>query len=1066
MSIRRMTLGSGYRYLMSSVARGDADGGVTGSALTSYYTAVGTPPGRFLGRGLAGLDAGCGIAVHSTVTEEHLWRMLGMIQDPVTGIPLGRSPGAQRTAYIDALGRVRKAPKTVAGFDLTFSAPKSVSVAWALADDATRSRIHEAHIKALEFVIAYAEDRVFATRTGRGGAVSEDVRGVVAAAFDHWDSRAGDPQLHTHVVVLNRVQAISDGGWRTLDSKALFRAAVGLSELYNGVLSDNLTAELGLGWDPQTRRRSPVEKWEIAGVGDELRTEFSQRSAEIDAAKDVLVETFVASHDRQPTGREVLQMRQHATLATRPEKHVRPLADLVAGWRRRAEPHVGADPEAWVGTLADRNDLPLLHATDLADGILRDAARMALTVVSGKRSTFTRANVFAEVLRQIHGVRFASPDQRVAVAERVSDFALEASVQLTPTDVGVVPEQLRRADGSSMFRPRDSKLFTTGELLDAEDRLLAAGRAVDGPVVDPHLAAAVAARNLPDKDHPLSADQADAVCRVAASGSALDVIVGPAGTGKSTAMAGVRAVWEARYGPGSVVGLAPSAAAAEVLADAVGVPTENTAKWLAEASRQADRRTELEHLSARLDRASPSLRTRALLRRARSVAADVQRWSLQPGQLVIVDEASMAGTFELDSLTAYARTAGAKVLLVGDWAQLSPVSAGGAFKLLATDRDNTPELADVRRFRHEWERDASLGLRSGSPGAADTYARQGRVEGGDRESMLDVLFEEWRTDTGAGRRSLMIAADSQTVADLNARARAARVAMGDVLAAGMRLDDGSTIGVGDVVVTRLNQRNLATSGAWVKNGDQWVITAVRDDGSVEVRRGIGGGVAVLPAEYVRQHVELGYATTAHRAQGRTVDTAHAFVSSTTLREPLYVMATRGRESNRLYVDTMYDPDAETSHEQPVVVEAVDVLKQVLARSGADKSATETRSSEITGLDNLARSEAEGAAILALRREQRYTNLLVTAGVTSADIETAKNADQWRRLMVRMHDAERLGINLERSIPALLGQTQRERGQPMPGSPRLRIEAAVTGWTAREPRSFESGPAVIVGRGAV
>lgn len=121
----------------------------------------------------------------------------------------------------------------MAGFDLTFSAPKSVSVAWALADDATRSRFYAAHQRAVEFVIGFAERQVFATRTGRGGVVSQDVRGIVAAAFDHWDSRAGDPQLHTHVVVLNRVQAASDGAWRTLDSKALFRAVVGLSELYN-----------------------------------------------------------------------------------------------------------------------------------------------------------------------------------------------------------------------------------------------------------------------------------------------------------------------------------------------------------------------------------------------------------------------------------------------------------------------------------------------------------------------------------------------------------------------------------------------------------------------------------------------------------------------------------------------------------------------------------------------------------------------------------------------------------------------------------------------------------------
>ena len=89
-------------------------------------------------------------------------------------------------------------------------------MAWALADGPTRERIYAAHQEALEFVIGYAERQVFTTRTGRGGVVSEPVRGVVAAGFDHWDSRAGDPQLHTHVVVLNRVQAATDGAWRTL----------------------------------------------------------------------------------------------------------------------------------------------------------------------------------------------------------------------------------------------------------------------------------------------------------------------------------------------------------------------------------------------------------------------------------------------------------------------------------------------------------------------------------------------------------------------------------------------------------------------------------------------------------------------------------------------------------------------------------------------------------------------------------------------------------------------------------------------------------------------------------
>lgn len=968
-----MTLGSGYRYLMASVARGDAAGSAA-SPLASYYTEPGTPPGRFVGSGLVGLDAGRGIEAGSTVTEEHLWRMLGMLQDPVTGDPLGRAPGGERKAYVDALKRVRKPPKTVAGFDLTFSAPKSVSVAWGLADEPTRRRLHAAHVAALEFVLEYAERTVFATRTGRGGVVSEDVRGVVAAAFDHWDSRSGDPQLHTHVVVLNRVQAVSDGRWRTLDSKALFRAAVGLSELYNGVLADLVTADLGYGWTPEQRRHSPVEKWEVAGVGEALRAEFSQRSTEIDAAKDALVADFAAGYGRQPTPREVLQLRQRATLETRPDKELHSLDDLVTGWRTRAQPFVGDQPQTWVAGLAGRSDLPLLRGGDLAEAILEDAARAALEIVSGKRSTFTRANVFAEVLRQVHGVRFAAPGDRVDIAERITALGLQRAVALTPPEVGYVPDELRRPDGTSRFRPRDSEVYTTQALLGAEERLLAAGRAIDGPAVDEVQAATACLATLPGRAHPLSAEQAAAVRQIATSGRALDVLVGPAGAGKSTAMAGIRAVWESRFGPGSVVGLAPSAAAAEVLSEAVGVPTENTAKWLTEAARLPARVAELEALRADLNRASPSLRTRGLLQRARELSADIDRWRLRRGQLVIVDEASMAATFELDSLTAYARTAGAKLLLVGDWAQLSPVAAGGAFKLLATDREDAPLLHDVRRFRHEWERAASLKLRVGTKSAVAEYARHGRVRGGDRESMLDELFANWTDDIRAGQRSLMVAADTATVADLNQRARAHRVVDGAVAETGVTVADGSLIGVGDIVVTRQNQRDAHSSTGWVKNGDQWVVAAVDPNGGLTVRREAGGGVTRLCAQYVRDHVELGYATTAHRAQGRTVDTTHAFITSATMREPLYVMATRGRESNVLYVDTMYDPDSATSHEAPLVRNPTEVLERVLAQSGADVSATEMLGRERESSHSPARLEAEGAAIVALRRARRVEDM--------------------------------------------------------------------------------------------
>lgn len=525
-------------------------------------------------------------------------------------------------------------------------------------------------------------------------------------------------------------------------------------------------------------------------------------------------------------------------------------------------------------------------------------------------------------------------------------------------------------------------MYSTQELLDAEQRLLDAARSTGGPAVHPALAREMTARLLPGREHPLSTEQQAAVTAVVTSGRVLDVLVGPAGTGKSTAMAGVRAAWEATYGPGSVVGLAPSAAAADVLADAVGVPTENTAKWLAEQANQPQRRARLDDHSALLNRASPTLATRRLRDQAARLLAEYRRWALTPGRLVIVDEASMAATRDLDQITQYAAAAGAKMLLVGDWAQLSPVNAGGAFKLLATDRDDTPTLHDVCRFRHEWERDASLAIRAGAQSAADTYIRHGRVESGSREDMLDLLFDGWRTDTTAGRHTLMLAADAQTVADLNARARTHRISTGQV-STGLEvtLADRTRAGVGDLVVTRHNHRALAVSpspNGWVKNGDEWTVEAICDDGSLSVRRRAGRAVALLPPRYVAEHIELGYATTAHRAQGRTVDTAHAYLSAATLREPLYVMATRGRETNRLYIDTEYDPDLATAHEQPDTVPMRELLRMVIANTGADTSAHEARQAEEEAAVSPALLQAQGAVTAARRTAKR----LATAANTN------------------------------------------------------------------------------------
>ena len=145
------------------------------------------------------------------------------------------------------------------------------------------------------------------TRTGAHGVRRVRTGGVIAAAFDHWDSRKGDPQLHTHVTIANRVQA-PDGEWRTIDSSTLFRAAVAYSETYNQLLADEVTRRTGLGWETRERGRGRNRRTarELAGVPDALIAVFSQRSADIEAAVDTAVERHVAA-DRAATVHQVVE---------------------------------------------------------------------------------------------------------------------------------------------------------------------------------------------------------------------------------------------------------------------------------------------------------------------------------------------------------------------------------------------------------------------------------------------------------------------------------------------------------------------------------------------------------------------------------------------------------------------------------------------------------------------------------------------------------------------------------------------------------------------------------------
>lgn len=955
MTVHVLSAGDGYEYLTRQVASGDT--AREGQHLSAYYAESGYPPGRWLGQGLAGIDDGRRLT--GLVDTEQMKRLFGTGSDPVSEQPLGqryRIPPsldervAARVAALpaemtdtDKEARVeairveesaRRMPRPVAGFDCVFTPVKSVSVLWALGDSQTREQVLAAHHAAVEQTLAYMEREVARTRVGAAGIAQVDVRGLVAAAFDHWDARPvrdpdgvhTDPNLHTHLVIANRVQG-PDGRWRTLDSKALHQSVVACSERYNTLVADELTRRLGVTFvDRQVRRdRQPVR--EIAGVSDALIREFSSRRAQVETNLRGLILKFRDEHGREPTTAEQIRLAQTATLKDRAAKTADhpSLAGLLDSWQRRARVIDRKSVDAIRRVSGRRNTIR--RASDLPDHQLHELADAALAAVAAKRATWTRWHVEAEVTRQTSRWTMASPAERDVLISTVTDRALASAVCLQPPSSVTEPGALRRADGESVFAPHNSARYSSRAILDAETRLIAAGHRLGAPAVDPVLVAAVVEHTEATSQRTLSTDQAHAVRHIATSGRAIDLLIGPAGTGKTTTMRMLSAVWQAQHGPGSVLLLAPTAAAARVLSDAVRERGDNLSKWLYETSGPGGQR--------RRDRVAYGDRSPDLL-------AEEGRWQLSPGQLVIVDEACLAGTLALDELRAQTEAAGAKLLLVGDQAQLPAVEAGGALRLLANDC-GAVELTSVWRFSEAWEAAASLELRRGATAALDAYDRHGRVVGGCDAAMVDAGYLRWLADERDGSVSLLLAADNATVAGLNARARTERIASGEAEADGIRLHDGTTVGVGDRIVTRRNDRSLLLHAGrdFVKNGDLWRVEARHADGTLVVRHARHHGQVHLPARYVQTHVELGYATTTHRAQGMTVDTAHLVADELLTRELLYVGMTRGVRANTAYVvtETTLDPGLDRPPAEPTT--ARDVLTAIVHRVGAEQSATET-----------------------------------------------------------------------------------------------------------------------------
>ncbi len=504
LSVAKLTPGQEGYY-----ERSVADG------LDDYYAGRGESPGVWTGRG------GKALGLEGVVQEGELGRLIRG-QHPRTEEKLRGHYRARRITIerIDPFSGERtlevKRLAPVAGFDLVFSPPKSVSLLHALGDEQTRRAVQDAHLAAWQAALTYLEDEACVTRRGRNGVYREHAGGFVAAAYQHRTSRSQDPHLHTHVIVANMARSPSDGKWRALDGEPIlksYRLAAGY--LYQAHLRSELTRSLGVEWEQPRKGMA-----ELRGVPREVIREFSTRRVQV-----------VDELSRRDTSG--FYAAQLVAVETRERKEHLDLSRLREDWRARAAEHGLGRRE--LARLLGR----VRHHQPSREQLLQIARRLL-----GPEGLTEKQTAFAEPEVVM---AWAQAHTQGAEAERVRRLAN----RLTATD-GVE----RVGERPSPGRPAR---YSTAELIRIERAALALverGRNADAPGISEQQLEQI---QLADRI-VLSAEQERMVREVATSPNRVVCVVGLAGAGKTTATHAVAQVL-AHVGV-DVLGAAPSGVAA------------------------------------------------------------------------------------------------------------------------------------------------------------------------------------------------------------------------------------------------------------------------------------------------------------------------------------------------------------------------------------------------------------------------------------------------------------------------------------------------------------------------
>ena len=941
---------------------------------------------------------------------------------------------------------------------------------WAGREQAFQEVLHKANRAALEYLQAWAG----ITRTGYHGTRVDgrepgrfEPAGLIVTSWLQGTSREGDPQDHIHNQIARITGTFRDGKWRALDTMSVRGVLGALQAVAATAVECELTREFGVDWVPRADGRGN----EIRGISQAQLDAYSTRTVQVREKERELAQAWERKHGRAPTSRELLHIANAATLQSRKGKE--PGAIDWDALARQWDATLGGDLAGIAPRVSGEHYAGRGPTGPPAPEAQARALAKALTLVSAQHPAWTRHDLLKQLALVLPPeTRRMSPEEAQELLLGLAEEALSGRsgevVCLEAPEWPLLPAQLRRElDGRSIYTRPGIVRYATAAQLSMEERLVAHAQTRGAP----HVAGEVAARHLganlaqiraglvgcaPGTRENAAArglrlDQAAAAWHVLTSPRTVEVIIGPAGTGKTRVQAAIAQAWDA-----PVFGTATS---------------QNATNELRQAGIQV------------------AMNTTRLL-------ADLQHGRIPPGSLILADEGSMISLTHLAALTEYAARNRCKLVLAGDQEQLAAVEGGGAMMLLA-DRLGYVQLAEPVRFTAAWERAASLRLRRGDATALDEYDQHGRIRGARPDHATDQAAHAYVASYLTGRTVLLMAADWARCRELSRRIRDDLIHLGLVDAGrAIRIADGAEASAGDLIICRANDHHLEAGepGRALANGDVLRIEAITRRG-IMVRRLLDPDPATGQRRFTArafrydgyQSADLAYAVTGHSAQGATVYTGIALVTGAEDRQWLYPAMTRGTDANLAFVFTTparpadAQPGARLAPEldryerirreragyspAPLLSaqsdrsgerEPVAVLADVLSRDGAEQSASAIRQRNLANADHLATLHAIWTAETTAARHDRYRDL-ITAALPRGHRQPLPHQARW--LYRTLHAAELAGLDPaevirtaitsrdlagSRDIAAVLDARIRPRINPLLPQPH-------GAWTSRIPR---------------